>query len=331
MRLQQAASWAQQGLEVSAEGLGCMGMSEFYGSPTRARRSPPSTARSSSGSTFLDTADMYGPFTNEKLVGRAIADRRDQVVLATKFGNERGEDGSFLGISGTPEYVRRACDASLERLGVDHDRPLLPAPRRPDRADRGDRRRDGRARRAGQGALPRPVRGVAGRRSAARTRSTRSPRSRPSTRCGRATRRTRSCRPSASSGSASCPTPRSAAASWPAVHSRPRTCPRTTSGATTRASRARTSKRNLELVDRDRGDRAEKGVTAGQLALAWVLAQGDDIVPIPGTKRRAYLEENVAAADDRAERRRPAPDRRGRARRSGGRRALSGHALDRHV
>src|SRR4051795_10855392 len=107
-------------LTVSTLGLGCMGMSEFYG--TGDERQGIETIRRALdlGVTFLDTADMYGPFTNERLVGRAIADRRDEVQLATKFGNERKEDGTRVGINGSPEYVRSACDASLRRLGVDH-------------------------------------------------------------------------------------------------------------------------------------------------------------------------------------------------------------------
>ncbi|MEA2481615.1 MAG: hypothetical protein QOJ07_3537, partial [Thermoleophilaceae bacterium] len=109
-----------QGLEVSAQGLGCMGMSEFYGSADEDEAIRTIHRALELGVTFLDTADMYGPFTNEKLVGRAIADRRDQVTLATKFGNERNEDGSWVGINGKPEYVHKACDASLARLGVDH-------------------------------------------------------------------------------------------------------------------------------------------------------------------------------------------------------------------
>ncbi len=108
------------GLVVSAVGLGCMGMSEFYGQPV-ADDDGVATIRGAlaAGVTFLDTADMYGPFTNEKLVGRALAGRRDEVVLATKFGNVRGEDGSRGGIEGSPAYVHAACDASLQRLGVD--------------------------------------------------------------------------------------------------------------------------------------------------------------------------------------------------------------------
>ena len=107
-------------LTVSAMGLGCMGMSEFYGTGDEDESIATIHAALDAGVDFLDTADMYGPFTNERLVGRAIAGRRDEVVLATKFGNERNPDGSRLGINGRPEYVAKAADASLERLGVDH-------------------------------------------------------------------------------------------------------------------------------------------------------------------------------------------------------------------
>ena len=167
------------------------------------------------GVTLLDTADIYGPHTNEELVGRAMRGRRaTRSSLATKFGIVRGSDPRALrGVNGRPEYVRACCDASLQRLGVDTIDLYYQHRVDPNDAHRGDGRRHGRARAGGQGALPRPVRGGPGDAAPRARRPSDHRRCRASTRCGRATPRRARSRPAASSASASSPTARSAAAS----------------------------------------------------------------------------------------------------------------------
>ncbi len=188
-------------LTVSALGLGCMGMSEFYGRADEAEAVETIHRALDLGVTMLDTADMYGPFTNEQLVGRAISGRRDEVVVATKFGNVRDpDDPTKRRIDGSPEYVRSACDASLERLGVDvidlyyQHRVDKTVPIEETVGAMSELVSAGRFDASGCPRPPPP-------RSAERTPPTRSPRCRASTRCGRETSRTRSCRRCVSSAS----------------------------------------------------------------------------------------------------------------------------------
>ncbi len=238
-------------LEVSALGLGCMGMSEFYGTTDEQTGIDTIHRALDLGVTFLDTADMYGPFTNEQLVGKAIAGRRDEVQLATKFGNERNPDGSWVGINGSPDYVRRGLRrlAAAARRGP--PRPLLPAPRRQDRPDRGDRRRDEGAGRGRQGPPPRPVRGR-GRHDPPGAR--RAPDHRAADRVLAVHPRPRGRDPAddpRARASAWCPTRRSAAASSPAPSPRSRSS-RPTRGppAGSPGSQGEALDANLALVDK---------------------------------------------------------------------------------
>jgi aryl-alcohol dehydrogenase-like predicted oxidoreductase len=285
-----------QGLEVSAMGLGCMGMSEFYGRADEDEAIRTIHRALELGVTFLDTADMYGPFTNEKLVGRAIAGRRDDVVLATKFGNVRGENGERLGIDGSPEYVRRACDASLQRLGTDHidlyyqHRVDQTVPIEETVGAMAELVAQGKVRHLGLSeASPATIRRAHAVHPIAALQTEYSLWSRdpeedilptvrelgigfvPYSPLGRGFLTGRFQRPDDF-----------AEDDFRRQHPR---------------FQGENFERNLELVERVRAIAADKGVTAGQLALAWVLAQGDDIAPIPGTKRVRYLEENAGALD----------------------------------
>jgi aryl-alcohol dehydrogenase-like predicted oxidoreductase len=289
-------SLGSQGLVVSELGLGCMGMSEFYGTPDEDESIATIRRAIELGVTFLDTADMYGPFTNERLVGRAIADRRDQVTLATKFGNERAEDGTRLGVNGRPEYVRKACDASLERLGVEHIDLYYQHRVDPDTPVEET-----------WGAMKELV-------EAGKVRCLGISEAAPET-----IRRAHEVHPvtalqteyslwSRDVEDEVLPTVRELGIGFVAYSplgrgfltgqiQRFEDLPEGDFRRSSPRFQGENFQKNLELVDRVKEIANEKGVAASQLALAWLLHQGEDIVPIPGTKRRKYLEENVAASE----------------------------------
>jgi len=288
------------GLEVSAMGLGCMGMSEFYGRADEGEAIRTIHRALALGVDFLDTADMYGPFTNEKLVGRAIADRRDTVVLATKFGNVRGENGERLGIDGSPEYVHRACDASLQRLGTDHID--LYYQHRVDQTVPIDETVGAMAELVAQGkvrhlglseAAPDTIRRAHAVHPIAALQTEYSLWSRDPEQEILATVR--------GLGIGFVPySPLGRGFLTGRFRS-----PEDLEAGDFRSNHPRFQgenlQRNLDLVERVRAIADEKSCTPGQLALAWVLSRGDDIAPIPGTKHVRYLEENVAALDFRLE------------------------------
>jgi aryl-alcohol dehydrogenase-like predicted oxidoreductase len=284
----------KQGLAVSPIGLGCMGMSEFYGSGDEKESIKTIHRAIDLGVTFLDTADMYGPFTNERLVGKAIRGRRDKVVLATKFGNERNEDGTWVGINGKPDYVRKACDASLKRLGVDvidlyyQHRVDTTVPIEETIGVMGELVRSGKVRYIGLSeAAPTTIRRANATHPITALQTeyslwTRDPEDEilPVVRelgigfvayspLGRGflTGRFRKVE-DFSPGDYRPNTPRFQGDNFA---------------------------KNLELVKRIEAIASDMGVKPSQIALAWLLARGDDIVPIPGTKHVRYLEENVKA------------------------------------
>lgn len=282
-------------LTVSALGLGCMGMSEFYGEADEADGIATIHRALDLGVSFLDTADMYGPFTNEKLVGKAIAGRRDEVRLATKFGNERNPDGSWIGINGSPDYVREACDASLQRLGVDHldlyyqHRVDTSVPIEETVGAMKELVEAGKVTHLGLSeASAETIRRAHAVHPITALQSEYSLFTRdledevlpvlrelgiglvPYSPLGRGMLTGKQDWRTQSDDSRASRFPRFAGEALEA---------------------------NLLLVDAIEKVAVEKGCTPGQLALAWVLAQGEDVVPIPGTKRVPYLEENVAAAD----------------------------------
>jgi aryl-alcohol dehydrogenase-like predicted oxidoreductase len=285
-----------QGLVVSAEGLGCMGMSQSYGPADEAESVATIHRALDLGVTFLDTADMYGPFLNEQLVGKTIAARRAEVVLATKFGNERRADGTFVGVNGHPDYVRSACDASLGRLGVDvidlyyQHRVDTTLPVEETWGAMSELVAAGKVRHLGiSEAAPATIRRAHAVHPVTALQSEYSLFTREPEDEILATLR--------ELGIGFVPYSPLGRGFLSGTITSPDQFDETDFRRFSPRFQGENFGKNLAVVDKVVELAEKKGVTASQLALAWVLARGDDVVPIPGTKRRSYLEENVAALD----------------------------------